>query len=134
VTDSGESFGLILCDIDHFKRVNDRHGHLAGDQVLIEMTRLLRAQLRKGDSLGRWGGEEFMIVCLQVDRDGIEQAAEKLRLSIAEHDFPIIDRATASFGVTLARPGESMSALIERADSALYVAKEAGRNRIHCTG
>jgi diguanylate cyclase (GGDEF)-like protein len=132
VTDSGESFGLILCDIDHFKRVNDRHGHLAGDQVLIEMTRLLRAQLRKGDSLGRWGGEEFMIVCLQVDRDGIEQAAEKLRLSIVGHDFPIIDRATASFGVTLARPGESMSALIERADSALYAAKEAGRNRIHC--
>lgn len=131
VTDPDATFGLILCDIDHFKSVNDQHGHLAGDQVLIEMTRLLRAQLRKGDSLGRWGGEEFMIVCPRIDRDGIEQAAEKLRLSIAGHDFPIVDRATASFGVTLARPGESMSALIARADSALYAAKEAGRNRVH---
>ncbi|BCU07402.1 GGDEF domain-containing protein [Allochromatium tepidum] len=75
--------------------------------------------------------QEFMIVCPRIDRDGIEQAAEKLRLSIAGHDFPIVDRATASFGMTLARPGESMSALIARADSALYAAKEAGRNRVH---
>jgi diguanylate cyclase (GGDEF)-like protein len=132
LTDPDTTFGLILCDIDHFKLVNDRHGHLAGDQVLIEMTRLLRAQLRKGDSLGRWGGEEFMIVCPQIDRKGIEHAAEKLRLSIAEHDFPIVGTATASFGATLARPGESMNTLVARADSALYAAKESGRNRVHC--
>ena len=131
LTDPDATFGLILCDIDHFKSVNDRHGHLAGDQVLIEMTRLLRAQLRKGDSLGRWGGEEFMIVCPRIDRGGIEQTAEKLRLGIAEHEFPIVGTATASFGATLARPGESMNALVARADSALYAAKESGRNRVH---
>jgi diguanylate cyclase (GGDEF)-like protein len=131
LTDPDATFGLILCDIDHFKSVNDRHGHLAGDQVLIEMTRLLRAQLRKGDSLGRWGGEEFMIVCPRIDRNGIEQTAEKLRLGIAEHEFPIVGTATASFGATLARPGESMNALVARADSALYAAKESGRNRVH---
>jgi len=132
VRDADDTFGLILCDLDHFKSVNDRHGHLAGDQVLIETTRLLRAQLRRGDALGRWGGEEFMIVCPQIDRDGIEQTAEKLRLGIAEHEFPIVGTATASFGATLARPGESMNALVARADSALYAAKESGRNRVQC--
>ncbi|WP_246195015.1 sensor domain-containing diguanylate cyclase [Allochromatium palmeri] len=131
LSDPDDSFGLILCDIDHFKLVNDQHGHLAGDQVLIEMTRLLRAQLRKGDSLGRWGGEEFLIVCPQINRDGIEQTAEKLRLGIAGHGFPIVGTMTASFGVTLARPGESRTELVARVDAALYAAKAAGRNRVH---
>ncbi|SDY06591.1 diguanylate cyclase (GGDEF) domain-containing protein [Allochromatium warmingii] len=125
---TGEPFGLILCDIDHFKSVNDQYGHLAGDQVLIELSRLLRAQLRRGDAVGRWGGEEFMIVCPYIDQMGAEQTAEKLRSSIAEHTFSMVGTATASFGVALAQRGEAHDALVERADAALYAAKAAGRN------
>ena len=127
----GRTFSVILLDIDHFKQVNDTHGHHTGDALLVEIAGILQRNTRETDVVGRWGGEEFMIVCPRIDRDGIEQTAEKLRLGIAEHEFPIVGTATASFGATLARPGESMNALVARADSALYAAKESGRNRVH---
>ena len=126
------NLSLILCDIDFFKMVNDNYGHLVGDQVLISIAKILRLYCRDVDVIGRWGGEEFLIICRETDIDGAMVVAEKLRSLIADHVFPQVGHKTASFGVTLVMPKESVEDALQRADKALYRAKEAGRDRVEC--
>lgn len=124
------SLSVVLVDIDHFKRVNDTHGHLVGDDVLVRFAGLLRESIRGVDKVGRWGGEEFLIVLPGTDLPQALRVAEKLRLSIAAGSFPVVDRQTASFGVTSLRPEDSLETMLGRADAALYRAKEGGRNQV----
>ena len=122
-------FSIILLDIDKFKSVNDTHGHQVGDVVLVEVGKVLSTNVRKTDILGRWGGEEFLIVC----SDTPEQAtalAEKLRAALERHPIPATGPKTASFGVSSYRPGDTVRSMVLRADTAMYQAKESGRNRV----
>ncbi|MFT6507496.1 MAG: diguanylate cyclase (GGDEF)-like protein/PAS domain S-box-containing protein [Colwellia sp.] len=123
---------IILCDIDFFKMINDNYGHLIGDQVLISISKILRLYCRDVDVIGRWGGEEFLIICRETNVEGAMIAAEKLRAIISDHVFPRVGHKTASFGVTLAVPDEAVEDALQRADQALYRAKELGRNRVEC--
>jgi diguanylate cyclase (GGDEF)-like protein len=127
---SGRGFALILVDVDCFKRINDSLGHQAGDAVLVALAQILQSRARGSDVVGRWGGEEFLIICPDTDLDGAQQMAETLRQRIEEFAFPQVEACTASFGVSVCAPGESGSAAVARADKALYAAKEAGRNRV----
>ncbi len=123
---SGRAFSLILIDIDHFKLVNDRHGHPAGDRVLEHVARLLQAGTREVDFLARIGGEEFAILAPDTPIDQAEISAERLRGAIARTPAPGGVELTASFGVAADVDGESAT---EAADRALYLAKDRGRNR-----
>ncbi len=125
-----ESCGVIICDLDYFKAVNDQYGHLVGDQVLTTAARCLKQNVRQTDVVGRWGGEEFLVVCIMVDAATIYMIAEKLRQALASTTFPVVGHKTASFGVALHRAGETQTALLARADEALYEAKNYGRNRV----
>jgi diguanylate cyclase (GGDEF)-like protein len=123
---------LIMFDIDHFKRINDTHGHLIGDSVLKELASVAQANLRTNESLGRWGGEEFMIVLPETPIEGARLAAEKLRCIFEINEFAGIKALTASFGVTEYGNRETIDRLIQRVDDALYAAKQEGRNRVVC--
>lgn len=127
---SGVSLSVILIDVDHFKRVNDSFGHRAGDKVLAEISGVLEKGIRRVDTVGRWGGEEFLIVCPDTEMAGATTLAEKLRYCIAEHRFSDSGSMTASFGVAQLIPGEATHKLLERADAALYRAKGGGRDRV----
>jgi len=121
---------LAVVDIDHFKRINDRFGHLYGDEVLLLLSRLMRTAFRLGDRLFRFGGEEFVMV---LDRTQAEDAArvfERFRARVEDFDFPQIGRVTVSLGYTRIRPGDLPTAAFDRADEAMYHAKQNGRNRI----
>jgi diguanylate cyclase (GGDEF)-like protein len=120
---------MIFMDIDHFKQVNDTHGHNTGDQVLIEFTQVLSKSTRTSDVLARWGGEEFVLICPNTDLMKAAHLAEKLRSNILEHTWPQLIPLTASFGVAEMQ-NESPTDFIARADKALYAAKEQGRNRV----
>jgi len=125
---------VAICDIDHFKRVNDTYGHVAGDEVLRQVAGCLRDQVRAQDMIFRYGGEEFLIVFNDVDLTLDAALCERLRGALAEHEITILGshtiRVTASFGVaTLSASGDFLSAIV-RADAALYQAKDAGRNRV----
>jgi diguanylate cyclase (GGDEF)-like protein len=98
--------------------------------VLQGVAGLLAGNTRKVDTVGRWGGEEFLIICPHVDMEGIAQLAEKLRQAIAGHDFPVVGQKTASFGVCTYWPDDHANSLVARADAALYAAKHQGRNRV----
>jgi len=131
---SGHAIAVLFCDMDKFKNVNDTHGHAAGDEVLRVMADRIRGCLRNTDDLGaRVGGDELLVVLHGVqDLDNAVTIAEKLRLSAAE-PIPIpggIIHTTVSIGVTLARPGETTTALMARADEAMYRAKQTGRNQV----
>ncbi|TCJ14658.1 diguanylate cyclase [Parasulfuritortus cantonensis] len=121
---------VMLLDLDHFKEVNDRHGHPAGDQVLKRFVAILRDNVRAADIVGRWGGEEFLIVAPHIGLDSAAQLAEKLRGLIESADLGPGIRITASIGVAEYRANESLDDLIARADQALYAAKAGGRNRV----
>lgn len=126
----GNAFSLILIDLDKFKEVNDRHGHQVGDKVLATLADILATNTRDVDAVGRWGGEEFLIIASNTALSGAHDVAEKLRLKIANHAFPVVERRTASFGITTFRTGDSAGEMLARADAALYQAKEGGRNRV----
>lgn len=126
-------FALVMMDIDFFKRVNDCHGHAAGDAVLVAMAGILRQRTRESDALARLGGEEFVIVCRHSTLEGCVATAEKIREAIENHDFQEAGQVTASFGVTPCRAGDSAEAMLARADSALYRAKASGRNRVEAS-
>ncbi len=126
----GHPLSVILLDIDHFKAVNDTYGHPAGDKALCEVANLLQTRTRKSDLLGRWGGEEFMIICAETGIDGARTLAEELRSSIENHPFPVVGSKTASFGVAERGADDTIESLINRADEALYRAKAGGRNRV----
>jgi diguanylate cyclase (GGDEF)-like protein len=121
---------VILLDIDHFKQLNDTHGHEAGDQALITVATVLRDRSRAGDFVARYGGEEFVVLCPGADIAAAGVVAESLREAVEDYDGPPA-RFTASFGVA-AFPASSAdpSALVRTADKALYVAKQGGRNRV----
>jgi len=121
---------IIMLDIDYFKSINDRFGHVVGDDVLIQFATLLKTNLRQSDFLFRWGGEEFVIL---LPGESVEQAhilAKKLHTIIENFTFNFSDRLTASFGVTEVFPGESEKETMRRLDYALYQAKNKGRNRV----
>lgn len=124
------SFGVILVDIDNFKSVNDVYGHQMGDKVLQEFANILQSNSRKTDTVGRWGGEEFLIICSETEFDGILTQAEKLKEKVENFDFSVKEQKTASFGVSLYNKNESVKDMIKRADDALYEAKVAGKNRV----
>lgn len=125
-------FSLILLDVDHFKLVNDQFGHPVGDQVLLAIASLLQENKRNADTLGRWGGEEFMLICPDTPSDGALQFAEKLRLAVAGYGDPAVGQVTASFGVATFRSGDSVKEIVSRTDQALYCSKHKGRNRVEC--
>lgn len=125
---SGTAFSVLLLDVDGFKGLNDVHGHPVGDSILMEIAAVLRARLRTEDELGRWGGEEFMVVAPATSADAGLQLAERLREALEAHAWSV-GQVTASFGVAGSRRGDGLEHLFKRADDALYRAKQLGRNR-----
>lgn len=124
---------LAMLDLDHFKRVNDRYGHPVGDEVLVEMVRRCLICLRNSDTMGRWGGEEFIVLFPLTSLDAGLQACERLRAAMADTAFETSAgqlAITLSCGLAERKPGEKLELLIERADAALYEAKHRGRNRV----
>ena len=126
----GNPFCVLLLDIDHFKRVNDVFGHDVGDEVLREMADLLFTSVRSVDHVGRWGGEEFLIVLPEVGLEEARTSAVRLKGLIEAHAFEPAGTVTASFGVAEFSRGEGLDVLIRRADAALYGAKQEGRNKV----
>lgn len=129
---TGGAFTLCILDVDHFKHVNDRHGHLAGDRVLQEIAKTASEALRQTDYFGRYGGEEFAMVLTGTIADGAMITAERVRRQIEQIDFSAIApdfRVTVSIGIADSRSGEDSAITFKRADEALYQAKESGRNR-----
>ena len=124
-------FAAILVDIDNFKQVNDRHGHCAGDRVLVAIAEILLDHMRAADIVGRWGGEEFLLICGVEKADEAVRVAAKLCQAIEADELPQVGHVTASFGVYYASGQmEALERVTSRADSALYQAKEQGRNRV----
>ena len=127
----GTAFCLILFDIDFFKRINDRYGHQVGDEVLREIAGVATDSLRKTDTIARWGGEEFLILCPQTDPEGAFRLAEHLRAAIERHIFSDKFRVTISLGIAhFDREKDTIEAVINRADAKMYKAKRKGRNRV----
>lgn len=126
----GTKFGLILLDIDYFKKINDEFSHQIGDKVLIETSFILKSHMRNTDTVGRWGGEEFMVICPETNLEQCEVVAEQLRSAIDEYPFSHVGHRTVSLGASCYREEDSMKTLIDRVDSALYDSKDSGRNRV----
>ncbi|PXW96606.1 diguanylate cyclase (GGDEF)-like protein [Sphaerotilus hippei] len=134
-----QPLSLMLIDVDHFKQVNDRHGHQAGDRVLVEVARRCRDTLRAGDLIARFGGEEFIVLLPSTPQAAAAALAEHLRRAVARAPLALPDEArppslhlTVSIGlVAQATPHQTLDTLIRRADEALYAAKRAGRDRVH---
>jgi len=126
----GTPLSLLTLDADHFKRINDSHGHHVGDDVLRKIAQLLGQQIRRSDLLCRWGGEEFMVLVPETDGDRAATMAEKIRQRVAAHEFEGVGRVTVSIGVGQAGRGETADAWLRRVDAALYQAKQRGRNRV----
>jgi len=124
----GKKFSVILVDIDYFKKVNDTLGHQAGDEVLVEISNVLKTNTRETDLVGRWGGEEFLIILPETNLDFAVKAAEKLRKAIMRIIINDINQISASFGVADLKNDDTMRKLVFRADNALYNAKSDGRN------
>lgn len=123
-------FSILLLDLDRFKDVNDTYGHQTGDEVLKETARLLEDCSRSTDTVGRWGGEEFLIIMPKTSGENALLMAEKIRKAIAEHDFPGAKDLTCSIGISSYRENDDAESMLKRADTALYRAKENGRNRV----
>ncbi|MGB7328348.1 MAG: diguanylate cyclase [Rubripirellula sp.] len=128
----GPSFSLIICDIDHFKRVNDVHGHPAGDEALKSFASVLRAHSRDGDTVARYGGEEFLLLAPNCDNATASKRAEAIRIALEGTPLPSLggEAVTASFGVTEFQAGDSAETVLSRSDRALLKAKDNGRNRV----
>ena len=121
---------VILVDIDHFKKINDNYGHLVGDQVLKQLAEILMDQLKEAYLVGRWGGEEFLVLLPETCQEKAVVIAETLRSAIDRAQFKNLQSVTASFGVSSYVPGDSVDHILRRADIALYQAKENGRNQV----
>lgn len=124
----GRPLSLVIFDIDHFKRVNDNFGHPVGDEVLKAVARRIKRKMRISDHLGRWGGEEFILICPETDEAGATRIAERMRRAIKQRSMGRVGRVTASFGVSAYRGNGDYESLIEQADHFLYVAKQGGRD------
>ena len=130
LTKNGSPVSFVLLDIDHFKYVNDTYGHNVGDEVLVNLTKLIQGKIRNSDSLVRWGGEEFVILCGETPIQNAQFLAEKLRVAIEKTQLIPQQQITCSFGISEMVQGEDPKRLFERADKALYASKEGGRNRV----
>lgn len=128
--DQDAFLGVAMLDIDHFKKVNDAHGHNTGDMVLRQFSRYIKSSIRADDFLIRWGGEEFIVLITTTSNQALLRAAEHIRQVIQNADFVTVGNITCSVGVTLYIPGENINDAIERADNAMYRSKDAGRNRV----
>ncbi|NHN36479.1 ABC transporter substrate-binding protein [Pseudomaricurvus alcaniphilus] len=126
----GREVSLILLDIDHFKRINDTYGHNCGDETLVALSGLLQQSIREADIAGRWGGEEFVVICPETNLEGAMTLAEVLREKIAGAELIAEQSVTSSFGVAQWQPGHTAKSLFNKADAALYEAKGQGRNRV----
>ncbi|SHJ69556.1 PAS domain S-box protein [Desulfofundulus thermosubterraneus] len=131
---TGLPFSIIMVDLDHFKSINDRFGHAAGDRVLKSLVDMIKQRIRKTDCLARWGGEEFIILLPNTPVDKAAGLAEELRERLSRMDIPGVGHVTASFGVAGYCPPDTADTLIMRADNTLYAAKAAGRNCVRYTG
>ena len=119
-----------MLDIDHFKSVNDTYGHEVGDKTLIDLAKILKQHSRATDIVGRWGGEEFIIILPHTDLSAAIEYADMLRVKIEDFTFEVIDKITASFGVSSFIDEDTSKSIVKRADDALYDAKHSGRNRV----
>jgi diguanylate cyclase len=133
----GKRCVLALADVDHFKWINDTHGHAAGDQVVTQVGKFLRDCLRGDDFVARFGGDEFALIFANVDLDAGAAVAERIRATVSKNNFGLRvgeeqAAVTFSIGVAAAWDGATADALLERADQALYKAKESGRNKVYC--
>lgn len=130
---TGEPLAAVMLDLDHFKRVNDQHGHAVGDAVLTATADLFRARVRGGDLIARLGGEEFLIVFAQASADWAHEACERLRVAVQSHDWAQVSpglAVTVSIGLCVRNAPIEAAQLMEQADAALYEAKRSGRNRV----
>ncbi|HEX5330201.1 diguanylate cyclase [Sulfuricurvum sp.] len=123
-------FSILLCDVDLFKNVNDTFGHLIGDKILVEIASILNSTLRETDIIGRWGGEEFLIICRETDQNQAVLLAERLRSAIEHQTFSTDQPQTISIGISCFCSNDTDVSMIKRSDSALYEAKTSGRNRV----
>ncbi len=126
----GTAFCCVLLDVDRFKEVNDLYGHAVGDAVLQQLATLLKSSVRFNDIVGRWGGEEFLIICPQTNESGAQTLAETLRAKIEQQRFATVSNLTCSFGVAEIQQDQTEAQLLVLADEALYRAKTQGRNRV----
>ena len=126
----GGELSVIMLDIDHYKRINDQYGHAAGDRVLQAVCERIGHRLRRTDVFCRLGGEEFMVLCPDIDGDHAHMLAEELWQSLRSAPIDVVGVVTASFGIASWRPGEGADALLLRADSGVYAAKQGGRDRV----
>lgn len=129
---NGENHWLAVCDIDHFKRINDIWGHLSGDTVLVKFAQLMRESFRYDDHLFRFGGEEFITVLQPATRANAIRACERFRCAVERHVFPDAGQVTVSIGICQFKQDDTPTSVIDRADAALYWAKQNGRNRVAC--
>lgn len=130
---SWSQMGVLLFDIDYFKKINDQFGHDVGDLVLSKVANVLSQNIRQTDVFGRWGGEEFILVCPQISEERLRTLAEKLREAIAQHVFETQNQSlkvTVSIGATTVNVQETFETIFRRADTALYRAKNCGRNQV----
>lgn len=125
------NFGLIFIDIDHFKHINDTYGHNTGDEILKSLSSVLLSSTRKTDTLGRWGGEEFLIIVPHTNKEAITTFAENLRKKVENFKFPSVEHLTISLGVSIHKPQETCLSVMARADKALYMSKNKGRNCVN---
>lgn len=127
----GTTAGLMILDIDHFKNVNDTHGHAVGDTTLVHLAETIRRELSDKNALvGRWGGEEFAVVLYGESEDSLRRIAETLRIGVKNENFAVVGSITCSIGATMLRKEDETNSWFERADHALYTAKSEGRNRV----
>ncbi len=130
---SAVPFGVIFMDIDHFKAINDQYGHDVGDEVLKTVSSTLAKCTRSFDVVGRWGGEEFVVLLRNVDRESLGNIADRYRNLVAQsltHTAGATIRATVSLGATVLEPGDTLKDVLDRADRLMYRSKEEGRNRV----
>ncbi len=130
---NGRRFGLLFCDTDNFKGVNDVHGHQTGDRVLVMTARTLQKNIRSFDVVCRWGGDEFVLIIANVNSDELAEIAEKLRLLIQNSGFEFgleTVNVTVSIGGTVIQEGDTKKTVLDRADTEMYQCKETGKNRI----
>jgi diguanylate cyclase (GGDEF)-like protein/PAS domain S-box-containing protein len=132
-SEDGTAFGIILMDLDEFKKINDTYGHAAGDAALVIVARTLSNCLRASDVIGRWGGDEFLAILPGITREVLAKMSEKLRALVAQSTVGFDSteiRVTVSLGAAMASPGDSVESLLKRADQHLYSSKQAGRNQV----
>jgi two-component system cell cycle response regulator len=129
----GTLFGILLVDLDEFKNINDTYGHVAGDAALVTVAKTLSNCLRASDVLGRWGGDEFLVILPGITKDILADTSERCRVLVARSTVPVEGsqiQVTISVGAAMNAPGDSAESLMNRADEHLYRSKQSGRNRV----